>query len=176
MSMTTALSASSLVTTPSRGAASSPVTMPGLGHGLGLDDAPLPQPLDHVGAGAAPGRVLEPAVDDGVGQPGGGREEPDQPVVAGGVDDDGGDVGQDHAAQVERGQQHADPFAEPAGPRQQLEQQRGHHDDVGPDERRADVAQDHRLPEMGVEVLHPGQHRPDQRRARRPAAWGRASG
>ena len=63
MSMTTALSASSLVTTPSERGGQEPGDDARLGHGLGLDDAPLPQALDHVGARGPPGRVLEPAVD-----------------------------------------------------------------------------------------------------------------
>ena len=80
--------------------------------------------------------------------------------------DDGGDVGEDHAAQVERGESRTpDPFAQATGPGQELEQQRRHHDDVGPDERRADVAEHHGLPQVGVEVLHPGQHGPEQGRA-----------
>ena len=113
-----------------------------------------------------------------MGQPCGRREEPDQPVVAGRVDDDRRNVGKDHAAEVERGQQDAEPLAEAARPGQQLQEQGSHHDDVGADERRPDVAQDHGLPDVGVEVLHTGENRTDQWRAdcqlhrgQLPAEW-----
>ena len=39
------------------------------------------------------------------------------------------------------------------------------HDEVGADERGADVAEDHGLPQVGVEVLHAGQHGAEQRGA-----------
>ncbi len=164
MSTTTALSASSSVTTPSSGAASRPVTMPVSAIDSAWTMAHSHSRLTMSGLVLLRLGVLEPGVDQRMAQSGGRREEPDQAVVPGGVDDRGGHVGEDHADQVERREQHAEAFAQTPGPGEELQQQRRHHDDVGPDEGRPDVAQHHRLPQMGVEVLHPGQHGTEQRR------------
>src|ERR1019366_5551459 len=135
---------------------------PRLGHGLGLHDAPLPEFGHHVRLRSVDGKA-QPGVDQGVGDAGGGGEDPDQAVVAGDVDHGGGDIGQRHPDQVERRQDEAQPFAQTTGPGEQLQEVGSQHDDVGPDKGRADEGERHGLPDMGVEVLHAGQEGPDER-------------